>query len=137
MKKGTLVAAVAAVALMGVGASSAKAEPPVLGPRNNTVDMRVVNNYPWAVSVYVQDAHGRTHYMGQVRSSELKILEIPGAFAAMGDVSIEIFPSTPARSFFDENPGVKTSKIPLKIGDAVNVVVESSLLKTRVEHEKG
>ncbi len=137
MKKGTLVAAVAAVALLGVAATSAKAEPPVLGPANNTVDLRVVNHHPSPVTVYVQDAKGRSHYMGRVGSADFKILEIPGDIAAMGDVCIEVHPSEPAWSLMGENVGVKTSDIPLRIGDAVNVFVETSLLKTTVEIEKG
>ena len=135
-RKGTLVAAVAA-ALLGVGATSVKAEPPVRGPANNTVDLRVVNNHPSPVTVYVKDANGRSHYMGRIASDDFKILEIPGAIAAKGDVSIEVFPSEPAWSLLGESAGVKTNTIPLRIGDAVNVFVETSLLNTQVEIEKG
>ncbi|NJD18030.1 MAG: hypothetical protein FIA95_01910 [Gemmatimonadetes bacterium] len=136
MRKGTLVAAVAA-ALLGVGATSAMAEPPVRGPANNTVDLRVVNNHPSPVTVYVQDAKGRPHYLGRIGSSDFKVLEIPGAIAAMGDVAIEVFPSEPAWSLLGESAGVKTNKIPLRIGDAVNIFIETSLLSTQVEIEKG
>lgn len=137
MKKGTLVAAVAAVALMGVGATSAKAEPPVLGPTNNTVDLRVVNHHASTITVYVKDAKGRPHYLGRIGMADFKILEIPGAIAAMGDVKIEVHPSEPAGSLLGEPTGVQTAEIPLRIGDAVNVYVEPSLLQTKVEIEKG
>ena len=137
MRKGTLVAAVAAAALMGVGATSAKAEPAVLGPANNTVDLRVVNHHASPVTVYVQDANGRPHYLGRIGSSDFKILEIPGAITARGDVRIELHPSGPAGSLLGEPAGVKTAEIPLRIGDAVNVYVQPSLLQTKVELEKG
>ncbi len=136
MRKGTLVVA-AVAALLGLSATSAKAEPPVLGPANNTVDLRVVNHHASPVTVYVQDARGRPHYLGRVASSDFKILEIPGKIAAMGDVKIQVYPSEPAGSLLGESAGVATSKVPLKIGDAVNVYVETSLLQTQVEIEKG
>ena len=135
MRKGTLVTAVAA-ALLGLGATSAKAEPPVLGPANNTVDLRVVNNHASPVTVYVQDARGRPHYLGRVGSSDFKILEIPGRFTAMGDVKIQVFPWEPAWSLLGEAAGVATNGLPLKLGDAVNVFVETDLAMTQVEIEK-
>ena len=135
MRKGTLVAAVAA-ALLGLGATSAKAEPPVLGPSNNTVDLRVVNNHASPITVYVQDAKGRPHYLGRVATSDFKILEIPGNIAAMGDVKIQVYPWEPSWSLLGESAGVVTSKLPLKIGDAVNVFVENNLLNTQIELEK-
>ena len=135
MRKGTLVAAVT-VALLGLGATSAKAEPPVLGPANNTVDLRVVNNHASPVTVYVQDAKGRPHYLGRVATSDFKILEIPGNIAAMGDVKIQVYPWEPAWSLLGEAAGVATQQIPLRIGDALNVFVETDLLKTQIEIEK-
>ena len=135
MRKGTLVAAVAA-ALLGLGATSAKAEPPVLGPSNNTVDLRVVNNHASPITVYVQDAKGRPHYLGRVGTSDFKILEIPGNIAAMGDVKIQVYPWEPSWSLLGESAGVVTRNLPLKIGDAVNVFVENNLLNTQIELEK-
>lgn len=136
MRKGTLVAAVAA-ALVGFGAASVKAEPPVRGPANNTVDLRVVNNHASPVTVYVKDARGRLHNLGRVASSDFKILEIPGAIAAMGDVQIEVYPWEPAWSLLGEAAGVATGKMPIKLGDALNVFVETNLLQTQIEFEKG
>jgi hypothetical protein len=136
MRKGTLVTAVAA-ALLGLGATSAKAEPPVLGPANNTVDLRVVNNHASPITVYVQDAKGRPHYLGRVGTSDFKILEIPGNITAMGDVKIQVFPWEPAWSLLGETAGVATNGLPLKLGDAVNIFVETNLAETQVEFEKG
>jgi hypothetical protein len=136
MRKGTLVVA-AAAALLGLSATSAKAEPPVLGPANNTVDLRVVNNHASPVTVYVKDAHGRPHYLGRIASSDFKILEIPGRIAAMGDVKVEVFPWEPVWSLMGEAAGVITNPLPLRIGDAVNIFVETNLLKTQVELERG
>jgi hypothetical protein len=136
MRKGTLVAAVA-VALVGLGATSVKAEPPVRGPANNTVDLRVVNNHASPVTVYVKDTRGRAHYLGRVSPSDFKILEIPGAITAKGEVQIEVYPSEPAWSLLGEAAGITTQKLPLKLGDALNVFVEVNLLSTQVEVEKG
>lgn len=77
MKKGTLHVALAA-AIMGLGATSAKAETPAAGPSNNTVELRVINNNASTVRVYVMDASGRLHRLGRVSSSDFKILQIPG-----------------------------------------------------------
>jgi hypothetical protein len=134
MRKGTLVAAVT-VALLGLGATSANAEP-VMGPANNTVDLRVVNNHASPVTVYVQDAKGRPHYLGRVATSDFKVLEIPGDIAAMGDVKIQVYPWEPAWSLLGESAGVATKLLPLRIGDAVNIFVETNLLATQVELEK-
>ena len=135
MRKGTLVAAVAA-ALVGLGATSAKAESPVLGPASNTVDLRVVNNHASPITVYVQDAKGRPHYLGRVGSSDFKVLEIPGSITAMGDVKIQVYPWEPYWSLLGEAAGVATNGLPLKLGDAVNVFVETNLVETQVELEK-
>jgi len=135
MRKGTLVAAVTVALLQGLGATSANAEP-VMGPANNTVDLRVVNNHASPVTVYVQDARGRPHYLGRVATSDFKILEIPGDIAAMGDVKIQVYPWEPAWSLLGESAGVATKLLPLRIGDAVNIFVETNLLATQVELEK-
>lgn len=136
MRKGTLVAAVA-TALLGPGATSVEAAPPALGPSTNTVEVRVVNNHASRVLVYVQDARGRLHSLGRVAPDDFKILQIPGKIAARGEVQIRIFPSEPAWSLMGEGAGVATHHLSLKLGDAVNVFVETDLLDTQVEIEKG
>ena len=135
MRKGTLVAAVTVALLSGLGVTSANAEP-VLGPANNTVNLRVVNKHASPVTVYVQDARGRPHYLGRVATSDFKILEIPGDIAAMGDVKIQVYLWVPVWSLMGKSAGVVTSKFPLEIGDAVNVFVETDLLATQVERER-
>lgn len=135
MRKGTLVAAVAA-ALVGLGATSARAEPPARGPANNTVDLRVVNNHASPVTVYAKDARGRLHRLGRVSPSDFKILEIPGAITAMGDVRIEVDVWEPAWSLLGGSAGVVTRDLPLKLGDALNVFVETHLLDTWIEFER-
>lgn len=137
MKKGTLHIAVAAAALLGLGATSVKAETPVVGPSNNTVELRVVNNNASIMRVYVQDANGRLHQLGRVSASDFKILEIPGNITAMGEVRIKLLPSEPVWSMFGSSDGVRTRDLSLKLGDAVNVFVETNLDETQVEIEKG
>ncbi len=136
MKKGTLLVAVAA-ALAGLGATSAKADTPVLGPSTNTVELRVVNNHASRVMVYVQDAQGRLHSLGRVASADFKILQIPGQITAMGDVQIKIFPSEPVWSLLGDAAGVGTRGISLKLGDAVNMFVETNLYESQVEIQRG
>ena len=136
MRKGTLVTAVAAVALMGVGATSAKAAPPVLGPARNTVDVRVVNRNASTINVYVKDVDGQAHYIGRVAPLGFGVLEIPGSITAKGDVKIQFFPTEPARSLFGADAGVVTSAVPLKMGDALNVFLGQNLLNTKVQRDK-
>lgn len=133
MKKGTLHVAVAAAALLALGATSAKAESPVVGPTSNTVDIRVVNNHASAVRVYVRDAQGRMHRLGKVANSDFKVLEIPGEITAKGDVEIRVVPDEPVWSLLGGADGIRTNRIELKLGDAVNMFVETDLLSSQVE----
>ena len=136
MRKGTLMVAVAA-ALLGLGATSAKADTPVLGPSTNTVELRVVNNHASRVMVYVQDSRGKLHSLGRVASADFEILQIPGEIAAMGDVQIKIFPSEPVWSLLGDDAGVATRGIALRLGDAVNMFVETNLYESQVEIQRG
>lgn len=136
MRKGMMVVACAAT-LLGMGAGQAGAATPVRGPSNNTVDLRVVNKHATPVVVYVQDAKGRTHYLGRVSPADFKILEIPGALAAMGDLRIDIFPRVPVGSLLGDPDGVRTEGFTVKLGDAINVFVETNLLRSQVEFERG
>jgi len=137
MKKGTLHVAVAAAALMGLGATSAKAETPVLGPSNNTVDLRVVNNNASKVRVYLVDANGKMYRLGQVAQSDFRIMQIPGDIAAKGDVQIRIFPDEPVWSLRGDAEGIRTQTLELKLGDAVNLFVETNLDDSLVEIHRG
>ena len=136
MKKGTLHIALAA-AIMGLGATSAKAETPVLGPSNNTVELRVVNNNASIVRVYLVDANGKIYRLGRVAQSDFRILQIPGDIAAKGDVQIRIFPEEPVMSLMGESDGIHTRGLDLKLGDAVNLFVETNLNDSQVEINRG
>ena len=136
MKKGTLHVAIAA-GLLALGANSAKAEPPVLGPANNTLEIRVINNNASPVRIYVQDAKGKLHGMGTVASADFKIIEVPGAVTAMGAVQLKLVPNEPVWSFAGDPDGVRTRDLELKIGDAVNFWVETELTDSKVEIIKG
>lgn len=136
MKKGTLHVAVAAAALM-LGATSAKAEPPVLGPANNTVDLRVVNNHATTVRVYLVDANGKTYSLGRVAEADFRIMQIPGDVTAKGDVQIRIFPDEPLGSLAGNSDGISTRDLTLKLGDAVNLFVETNLDESQVEVHRG
>ena len=136
MRKGTLHAAVA-VALLGLGATSVKAETPAAGPANNTVELRVVNHGTAAVRVYVVDASGKLHGLGRVWTDDFKVLEIPGDIAAKGDVQIRVFPDRPLGSLQGEADGIETRSLSLKLGDAVNLYVESRIDASQVEVAKG
>jgi hypothetical protein len=136
MMKGTLHVALAA-ALLGLGATSAKAETPVAGPANNTIDLRVVNNNASMVRVYVVDASGKLHQLGRVSRSDFKILEIPGALIAKGDVQIKVFPDEPVWSLQGGADGIRTRSLSLKLGDAVNLFLETNLDQSVVEIAKG
>jgi len=137
MKKGTLQIAVAAAALMALGATSAKAEPPVLGPANNTVDLRVVNNHATTVRVYLVDANGKTYSLGRVAEADFRIMQIPGDVAAKGDVQIRVFPDEPLGSLSGASDGICTGDLTLKLGDAVNLFVETNLGQSQVEIHRG
>ena len=130
MRKGTLHVAVA-VALLGLGATSAKAETPVAGPANNTVELRVVNNNSAAVRVYIVDANGKLHGLGRVWTNDFKVLEISG------DVHIRVFPDQPAGSLQGEADGIESGSLSLKLGDAVNLYIESHINESKVEIAKG
>ena len=136
MRKGTLQVAVAA-ALLGLGATSAKAETPVAGPANNTVELRVVNHGTAAVRVYVVDASGKLHGLGRVWTDDFKILEISGDIAAKGEVQIRVFPDGPVGSLQGAADGIETPSLSLKLGDAVNMYVESRINASQVEIAKG
>lgn len=137
MRKGTLHVAMATAALLAVGAAGLKAETPVVGPSNNTVELRVVNHHAAVVQVYVQDARGRIHALGRVASADFGILQIPGTLTAMGEVEIKIYPSEPVGSLMGGPDGIRTQKMNLKLGDAVNLFVETSLTASQVEVERG
>ena len=136
MRKGTLHVAVA-VALLGLGATSAKAETPVAGPANNTVELRVVNNSSAAVRVYVVDANGKLHGLGRVWTDDFKVLEISGDITAKGDVQIRLFPDQPVGSLQGDADGIESGSLSLKLGDAVNLYVESRIDESQVEIAKG
>ena len=136
MRKGTLHVAVAA-ALLGLGATSAKAETPVAGPGNNTVELRVVNNSTTAVRVYVMDANGKLHGLGRVWTDDFRVLEISGDITAKGDVQIRVLPEQPVGSLQGEADGIESGALSLKLGDAVNLYVESRINRSQVEIAKG
>ena len=136
MKKGTLHIAVAAAALLGLGATSVKAETPVVGPSNNTVELRVVNHHAASVNVFVRDAEGILHRMGKVARSDFGVMQIPGDIAAKGDVQIRVVPEAPVGSLAGGADGIETRDIQLKLGDAVNMFVETELTASPVEIQK-
>lgn len=136
MKKGTLHIALA-MALLGMGAPAAKAETPVVGPANNTVELRVVNNNASTVRVFVRDAEGRFHRLGKVSRSDFRILEIPGDMAAKGDLEIRVVPDEPVWSLAGPADGIHTQGLSLKLGDAVNLFLETDLEDSQVEINKG
>jgi hypothetical protein len=136
MRKGTLQMVIAA-GLMAVGANSAVAETPVLGPANNTLEIRVINNNASPMRVYVQDAQGKLHRMGSVASADFKIVEVPGEITALGAVQLKLVPNEPVWSFAGEPDGVRTRDLDLQIGDAVNLWVETNLTDSKVEIIKG
>lgn len=136
MRKGTLQFAMAA-ALLGLGANTVKAETPVAGPSNNTVELRVVNNNAAVVRVFVQDARGGVHQLGRVAGSDFGILEIPGALVAQGDVTIRVYPSEPTGSLLGEQDGIRTKGMTLKLGDAVHLFLEPQLSRSQVEVQRG
>lgn len=137
MKKGTLQVAVAVAALMGMGAATVKAETPVAGPSNNTVEIRVINHNAALVRVFVQDAKGGTHELGRVAGSDFGILEIPGALVAEGAVTIRVYPSEPVWSLLGDQDGIRTKAMSLKLGDAVNIFLEPRLDRSQVEVQRG
>ena len=136
MKKGTLHLAIAA-GLLALGANSAKAETPVLGPANNTLEIRVINNNASTVRVYLTDAKGRLHQMGLVAAADFRIVEVPGEITALGAVQLKLVPNEPVWSLVGDPDGVRTRDMDLKIGDAVNLWVETNLLDSKVEIVKG
>ena len=136
MMKGTLQVA-AAMALLAMGATSAKAETPVTGPTSNTVELRVINHGTSAVHVYVVDAKGKTHAFGRVWTDDFKVLEIPGDLAAQGDIQIRVIPDQLVGSLQGQPDGIETGSLSVKLGDAVNLYVESRLERSQVEIAKG
>ena len=136
MRKGTLHLAVA-VGMLTLGANSAQAETPILGPANNTLEVRVINNNSAPMRVYVQDAKGRLHRMASVASADFKIIEVPGEITALGAVQLKLIPNEPVWSFAGAPDGVRTRDLKLKIGDVVNFWVETRLTDSKVEIIKG
>ncbi len=137
MKKGTLHVAVATAALMVLGASSVKAAPPALGPSNNTVDLRIVNNHASMVRVLLVDAEGKTYPLGRVPQADFRVVQISGDITAKGDVEIRIFPDEPVMSLVGDADGIHTNGLALKLGDAVNMFVETNLEDSQVEIQRG
>ena len=136
MRKGTLSVAVAA-GMLALGANGVKADTPVLGPANNTLEIRVINNNASPMRVYLQDANGKLHRMGMVASTDFKIVEVPGSVTSLGAVQIKLVPNEPVWSFAGEPEGLRTRDLDLAIGDAVNLWVETNLDDSKVEIIKG
>lgn len=136
MRKGTLSVAIAA-GMLALGANGVKADTPVLGPANNTLEIRVINNNASPMRVYLQDATGKLHRMGTVASTDFKIVEVPGSVTSLGAVQIKLVPNEPVWSFAGEPEGVRTRDLDLVIGDAVNLWIETNLDDSKVEIMKG
>ena len=131
MRKGTLSIAVAAC-LMALSAGTAKAE---TKPEGN--EIRVVNRHATTVRVYVQDANGGRHLLGRVAASDFKVMTVPEAISAMGDVQIKVYPVAPFDALTVGVDGVKSRDITLQGSTAVNMYVECDLQSSTLEIAKG
>ena len=132
MRKGTLQVAIAAT-LLALAAPSVKAETPVLGPRNNTLELRVVNNHASPMRVFLKDATGKLHRLGTVACGDFRIIEVPGEVMELGAVQLKLVPNEPVWSLRGGVDGIRTRDLDLRVGDAVNFWVETDLTDSTVE----
>jgi hypothetical protein len=134
MRKGTLSVALAAcLAAFNVGAVSAQT--PAGAPVDH--EIRVVNGYGTTVRVYVRDVDGGVYMLGRVAASDFKIMKVPAALTAKGTVHIEVYPVPPFEALTRATDGIATRSIELTGSSAVNMYVESDLLRSVVEIAKG
>jgi hypothetical protein len=134
MKKGTLSVALA-VCLAALNAGTVSAQTQAGAPADH--EIRVVNGYGTAVRVYVQDARGGLYMLGRVAVSDFKIMKVPAAVAARGVVHIEVYPVQPFEALAPLTDGIATRSIRLNGADAVNLYLESDLLRSVVEIANG
>ena len=134
MRKGTLSVALA-VCLAALNAGTAGAQTQSGAPADH--ELRVVNGYGTTVRVYVQDADGGLHMLGRVAAADFKILKVPAALTAKGMVQIEVYPIPPFEALTPATDGIETRRIELNGATAVNMYVESELLRSVVEIANG
>lgn len=134
-KTGALRVALTA-AFVAMAATSAGAETPVVGPANNTLEVRVINNNASVMRIYVQDANGGMHAMGRVARSDFKIMEVPREIADLGAFEIKAFPSEPVWSLQGDSDGIRTKPMSLELGDVVNLWLETNLEDSVVEVQR-
>lgn len=124
--KGTLHIAMAALAI-AFGADALSAEDGA--PR----EIRVLNSHGTPVEVYVEDAKGRSHFLGEVDEAELKFIELDEDIPALGAFRIKVFPKAPANSITGLTRGIKSVDLELVDGQAVNVWLGTDLAKSQIE----
>jgi hypothetical protein len=100
-------------------------------------EVRVVNNYPSPVRVYVQDANGRMHLLGRVARGKFKVLKVSAEIAQKGDVRLKVYPNEPVWSLVGNTNGIKTKELSLQPGDAVTMWLETDLTQSMIEVQKG
>ena len=98
--------------------------------------IHVMNNYGAMVRVYAEDAEGRLHRLGRVQQGELGQFDVPAEIAA-GSFSIKIYPSQPVWSLQQDDFGVRTNPIDLRVDSHVTIWVEPDLARSMVEVARG
>ena len=135
MRKGTLgVALAVCLTALNAGIASAQTRSAATAADH---ELRVVNGYGTTVRVYVQDADGGLHMLGRVAAADFKILKVPAALTAKGMVQIEVYPIPPFEALTPATDGIETRRIELNGATAVNMYVESELLRSVVEIANG
>ena len=75
--------------------------------------------------------------LGRVGRSDFKIMEVDKSIADLGAFEIKVFPDEPVWSLLGAPDGVRTRPLTLKLGDAVNLWVETAIADSKVEVIKG
>lgn len=137
--------AVLATAALSFGAAPASAgvtsgqaaDPTVASSAAAGHELRVVNNHMTSVRVFVTDAEGRLHHLGQVRRGQYKVLNLPADITAKGSVRVQFLPADRTWSSIAGDDGIVTSAIELGDGQAVHAFLEAELAGSEVEIANG
>jgi hypothetical protein len=77
-------------------------------------EILVLSNHTSSARVYVQNVRGKTHPLGQVQHSDLKVLVVPGEIAAEDGFRIKTFPAAPQWAPTGYGEGIRTGDLILK-----------------------
>lgn len=115
-----LTAGLFAVTVATTGAEASEA------PEGGT-QVHVVNSYGAPVTVYVEDAESRLHYLGRVLSASAKGMSVGEDVASKGKFRIKVYPESAPWDGLGAESGIRSGDVTLHEGEMVFFFVEREL----------